>query len=468
MSLNSPEIDAILGELPLSGSHIQKVIQRDFKNLYLSIYAPPEAWWLRICLEHPYVRVHSTTHPPRTKRSHQRFESFLHSRITGGRIESVEHMYRDRIVRFTIRRDDEYTYLYLRLWGTRANAIATETDGTVLDACFRKPKEGLESGGSFVPTDPKRDNSDREIRAIPPGVSINEAIDEAYHIAETERDRERLTQRLSTRLERTRRRLATRLGEIEKGQREADAGDRNRHYGDLILANLYRISPSDEAVDVEDYLNDNAPLRIPLDPRLDGSANAKRYYDRGRRAEESTEFLASSAASLKQRLRTIDDQLSTLREYSLSELRSLLAEVEHERSRSPSPNDDTPGIEFDSQGFRIVVGRNAKENDKLLRGRVKGNDWWLHTRDYAGGYVFIRNRPGKSVPLEVLLDAGNLALFYSKGRSNGKGDLYYTQVKYLRRAKDGPTGLVIPTQEKNLQVELDPERLKRLGIGSSI
>ncbi len=72
----------------------------------------------------------------------------------------------------------------------------------------------------------------------------------------------------------------------------------------------------------------------------------------------------------------------------------------------------------------------------------------LHTRDYPGGYVFIRNQPGKSVPLEVLLDAGNLALFYSKARQSGKGDLYYTQVKYLRRAKDGPTGLVLPTQEK--------------------
>ena len=468
MSLNSPEIDAILDELPLSGSHIQKVIQRDVKNLYFSVYAPPEAWWLRVCLEHPYVRLHSTAHPPRVKRSHQRFESFLHSRITGGRIESVEHVFHDRIVRFTIRRDDEYMYLYLRLWGTRANAIATEVDGTVLDACFRKPKEGLETGGRFVPTDPDRDDSNRVMRDTPPGISINEAIDRAYHEAESERDRERLTQRLTTRLERARRRVAARLDEIEKGIREADAGDRNRHFGDLILANLFRISNGDGAVDVEDYLNGNAPVRISLDPRLDGSANAQRYYDRGRRAGESLEFLSSSAASLSQRLRTIDDRLSTLNDLPLPELRGLLCELERGRSQAPSSTDASPGTEFDSHGFRIVVGRNAKENDKLFRGRVKGNDWWLHARDYAGGYVFIRNRPGKSVPLEVLLDAGNLALFYSKGRSNGKGDLYYTQVKNLRRAKDGPTGLVIPTREKNLQVELDPGRLKRLGIGGSI
>jgi predicted ribosome quality control (RQC) complex YloA/Tae2 family protein len=76
--------------------------------------------------------------------------------------------------------------------------------------------------------------------------------------------------------------------------------------------------------------------------------------------------------------------------------------------------------------------------------------------------VFIKHRAGKSIPLEILLDAGNLALFYSKGRNNHRGDLYYTQVKYLRRAKNGPKGLVIPTQEKNLQIKADPDRLKKL------
>jgi predicted ribosome quality control (RQC) complex YloA/Tae2 family protein len=76
--------------------------------------------------------------------------------------------------------------------------------------------------------------------------------------------------------------------------------------------------------------------------------------------------------------------------------------------------------------------------------------------------VFIKQRAGKTVPLEILLDAGNLAVFYSKGRNSGEGDLFYTQVKYLRRAKDGPKGLVLPTQEKNLHVRVESSRLKEL------
>ncbi len=122
----------------------------------------------------------------------------------------------------------------------------------------------------------------------------------------------------------------------------------------------------------------------------------------------------------------------------------------------------TPGLTFHSGKFTILVGRNAKENDALLRHHVKSYDWWMHTRDWPGGYVFIKTVKGKSIPLEVMLDGANLALLYSKGKGQGSADLYYTQVKYLRRAKDGPLGLVIPTQEKNFFVKADQARVDRI------
>ena len=37
-----------------------------------------------------------------------------------------------------------------------------------------------------------------------------------------------------------------------------------------------------------------------------------------------------------------------------------------------------------------------------------------------------------------------------------------TQVKHLRRAKDGPKGLVLPTHEKNLYIKLDEAKLRAL------
>jgi len=121
-----------------------------------------------------------------------------------------------------------------------------------------------------------------------------------------------------------------------------------------------------------------------------------------------------------------------------------------------------PGLSFDIDGWHIIVGRTAAENDDLLRHYVKGRDLWLHSRDWPGGYVFIKQKNKKTVPLPILLDAGNLAVFYSKGRKARTCDLYYTEVKYLRRAKNGPKGLVLPTHEKNLTITLDDKRLKQM------
>jgi predicted ribosome quality control (RQC) complex YloA/Tae2 family protein len=64
-----------------------------------------------------------------------------------------------------------------------------------------------------------------------------------------------------------------------------------------------------------------------------------------------------------------------------------------------------------------------------------------------------------------MLDAGNLAVHFSRGKGSGGGDVYYTQVKYLRRAKGAKKGTVLPTQEKNLSIRLEPARIERLKEG---
>ena len=135
------------------------------------------------------------------------------------------------------------------------------------------------------------------------------------------------------------------------------------------------------------------------------------------------------------------------------------------KARKPLFDAGTPGLVFSSPPFRIIVGRTAAENDELLRKKVRGNDWWFHARDWPGAYVFVKAQAGKSLPLETMLDAASLAVHFSRGKSSGQGDVYYTQVKYLRRAKGARKGTVLPTQEKNIHIKLDPDRIERLKAG---
>jgi predicted ribosome quality control (RQC) complex YloA/Tae2 family protein len=234
-----------------------------------------------------------------------------------------------------------------------------------------------------------------------------------------------------------------------------------KEFGDLLMTYLYKIEKGARWVTVEDYYNENREVRIELDPTLSPEKNAEAYYKRAAKARGGRERVAEETANITSQLTSLEEQRKTLLENpDLNALRDFLAALPAKQEAKSS--EKIPGLQFTSRGFTIYVGRTAKENDALLRRHVRGNDTWLHARDYPGAYVFIRAFPGKSIPLEVLLDAGNLALFYSKARSGGRGELYYTQVKYLRRAKDGPLGLVLPTQEKNLSVVLEEPRLRRL------
>ena len=98
-----------------------------------------------------------------------------------------------------------------------------------------------------------------------------------------------------------------------------------------------------------------------------------------------------------------------------------------------------------------------------MRHYARGNDTWLHVRDCPGGFVFIKAQGiNKSVPQKVLVTAGNLAVFYSKARKQGEADLYKTEVKNLRRAKNAKIGTVLPYNEKNMFIKLDYKIIESL------
>jgi len=268
-------------------------------------------------------------------------------------------------------------------------------------------------------------------------------------------------------------RLQAAVEKLRAKEAEFAAADRLREYGDIILANIAAIKPGDEWLEADNFFADAgaaenqaaadnaaARVRIKLDPHKSPSAQAELYYGQYAKAKKGLADLRAEIEAGEKELGEIEKKLERL----LAEDNPLvLAKLLKTGGASPVAADrKRPGLSFRRGDWLLIVGRDAAENDALLRRHVKGGDLWLHARDFPGSYVFIKQRAGKSFPLDILLDAGNLAIFYSKGRNGGEGDLFYTPVKFLRRAKNGPKGLVIPTQEKNLHIKLDEKRLKEL------
>jgi len=478
MSLNWKEINLILEELDLEGAQIQSAVQSAYEVIFFRLHKKGKTNQVLISLSPGACRIHETSAAfPKGERP-LRFTQFMNSKIVNGWITEAAQLGDNRIIRLVVKRgrtaDAENCgspppavfRLYIRLWSNAANIIVTDESGTVLDAMRRLPRRGETTGGRYSPESiEEKDKPVREyeIRELPGEGSFNKKIDAFYAAQggplslETLRDLARRT------CEGSMSRISAALDRLREKEASFMEAARYKSYGDLILSNITAINPGDKWLEAE---CGGAVVRIELDPRKSPAAQAQKYYEQYRKEKLGLTEIQREIAAGERELQEVTEKFSRL----MSEdnpfiLAKLLKKGGASRGTSASLSKKEkarPGLSFRRGEWLIIVGRDARENDELLRRYVKGNDLWLHARDYHGSYVFIRQRSGKTVPLDILLDAGNLAIFYSKGRNNGEGDLFYTPVKYLRRAKDGPKGLVIPTQEKNLHIKLEEDRLRSL------
>ena len=393
---------------------------------------------------------------------------------------------------------EENYILYIKLWNNAANVILCDLDGTILEPMFRRPERGemkgeiycepaadeakaaqalerfpvrdwktAEAGGvaGVAPAEGVADKTaakrglGNEGKAFPSFETFNSYIDWWYSEHSDTLSREALLEKAEKWYNSTRSKKESALHNLEVKLESFKNAGQLKHQGDLILSFGHLIDGSSHYLECEDY-ESGKTVRLLIDPEKSAQENAADYYKQYKKSVSGSEELVHDIEIAKKQL----EKLDSLYEEIKNEKNPVKIEQLLRRDTTPKQQQkkNHPGLDYTVNGWYILVGRDANENDELLRHHVRGDDMWLHVRDFPGGYVFIKARKGKTVPLDILLDAANLAVYYSKARNAGKTDLYYTHVKYLRRAKNGPKGLVLPTQEKNLCIEPDKSRLARL------
>ena len=282
MSLNWREIDLVLGELDIVGAQVQKVIQPSYDTLVLSLYKPGVATELLFCVAHGACRLHATTLPVPKSEKPQRFMELLRAQIRGARIESVEQLGSERIVRLRIGRDDGERLLYARLWSGAANLILTRTDGSIIDALARKPSKGETSGGNYAPEASGSPPREFLARDLPGEGSFNARLDAYYAEHGSELSRVALLERARKYFDQKKAHIETRLASLGKAAADyADAG-RYKELGDLLMANQ-GAAVKDSAVAVDDFYRGGTVV-IRVDAKKSLVGNAQTYYEKSRKA----------------------------------------------------------------------------------------------------------------------------------------------------------------------------------------
>lgn len=224
--------------------------------------------------------------------------------------------------------------------------------------------------------------------------------------------------------------------------------------GDLISANLYQLQKGDTMAALANYYEADQPLvSVKLDPLLTPSQNAQKYYKAYRKAKTAEEKLQEQIAMAEEELQYIDTVQDTLSraasEQDLSEIRQELLEQgyirqlrqkKNQKAKAPSM---APPLEFhSSDGFRILVGRNNRQNDKLTMKQANNNDLWLHVKDHPGSHTIIVS-DRKTISDTAIFEAAQIAAYFSRCRESSQVPVDYTQVRYVSKPNGAKPGMVI-------------------------
>ncbi len=386
----------------------------------------------------------------------------------------------ERRATLRFRRDDgTAVHLEVELFGNRGLWCLREDGGRVLEMS-RLPNfrdRTVKPGHAYEPP-----ASPGTPPAAPPsrfGSPCVEEIDRHFSCADEDEESTRERDALRHISERALQRGQAKIEGLKTQRESMERAHEIRERADLLLAYGYGLAPGATELRAPSPSGDAEEVVIPLQPGVSIHAQADKLYQKARKYEDGREHADrriqeaerqhAILRELRDRLDPDDPGVDTLREVREALQGLGLAP----KPKAPTkPNRDKVSRQVEKEGFRrfesaeglpIFVGRNNSQNDRLSIHFARGNDLWFHVgRGYAGSHVVVRLAKNQNASLETLLDAGTLAVHFSKIRGAELSEVIYTQAKNVSKPKGLPLGKVIATRTKSLRVRLESARLERL------
>ncbi len=302
--------------------------------------------------------------------------------------------------------------------------------------------------------------------------SFSELLDTFYEARERqERTRQRgadLIRTATTARDRLRRKLALQ----EKDYAQTQDRDHLRICGDLITSNLHRMERGQSKLTCQNFYDAAcADVTIPLDPLLTPQQNAAKYYKRYTKAKTAEHFLREQMEIARRDEEYLESVLEEIAEAETEQdfidIRNELKDAGYLRGQGKGKKEmkrTTRPREFrTTTGFRVLVGRNNRQNDKLTMKDADHRDIWLHTQKIHGSHVILCTQ-GQRVDDDTIVEAAKLAAWYSQARESGNVPVDYTQVKNVKKPAGARPGMVIYPTCQTVNVTPDGELVKRLLI----
>ncbi len=393
----------------------------------------------------------------------------LRKHLSGAELSAVLKDEGDRIVRFIFRGRDALgdareRVLVAQLTGRAANLLLLDEKGFIVDTLRAVRGEGQEEGELYRAPEPSGARTSKGAIERGSFSSLSEAADNYYlelearrvFDARAARERSRLNKEIGQRLK-----LKSRLEDDLRAHGDAEE---HKRIGDLLLANLSTAERRGSFVTITDYYSEDAArIEVEADEHSSLQEEAARRFARYTKARRAGREIATRLETIENELKLLEAQRDELEAIVLARdaegLSIFAGEPAGEEGRAKGDkkrkDESIPGVRrhLSSDGYEILVGRAARDNDHLTFRIARPSDLWLHAADYPGSHVIIRNPTRAPIPHRTIIEAAQLAAHFSQARNDTKVTVHYTERKFLSKPKGSAPGLVRLSSFRSITVE---------------
>lgn len=239
---------------------------------------------------------------------------------------------------------------------------------------------------------------------------------------------------------------------------DADAADRYRIRGEILTTYLGKLKPGMKEITLPNFYDDNKPLKIKLAPELSPSRNAQKYFTKYDKLKASVAHVNEQMKLTNDEIayfENIQNQIDLAEPSDIQEIRLELQQqgyIKGKKQKSKKRRKvrlSKPEQFHTSDGTLVLVGKNNLQNDRLSFKTANKNEIWLHVKDIPGSHVVIRSTDPSE---QTILEAAQLAAYFSKGRDSDNVPVDYLPVKRLHKPNGAKPGFVMFTGQKTLYV----------------
>jgi len=355
------------------------------------------------------------------------FDKLLHSLVSASRLLEVTLPNNDRILRLTLAPKSSYKdkiiTLQFEFTGKNTNAILIDENEVIIEALrhidaersFRVIRPGMELL-SLPPY--KQTEEEREIE------DIDSYLEAKHTLIQTKKLKEMKKQKCASVAKKIDK-LSYMLEKLPDEEKLAQEERKQKEYGNLILANLYQIKPYDTTLKTYDFEGREITLKLPKNIKVNRMSDY--FFNLSKRARSKAKNIHIEKENLQSKKSFYENIYYALQQAKEPYELELLVPKRGKSQRKKEKLKE--GELFWIEDYKVLVGRNSSENQKLL-GMAKANDLWMHIRDIPSSHVIIRTDK-QNLPDSVIQAAAKLCVDFSV-KNPGDYEVDYTKRKFVK------------------------------------